>query len=46
MASEFLAKIPFEKYERFEVSLSNFRDRENPYERGRERERELDVWKF
>ena len=28
-----LSKISFKKFERFEVSLSNFRDRENPYER-------------
>ena len=36
--SEFLSKISFKKFERFEVSLSNFRDRENPYEGERERE--------
>ena len=40
--SEFLSKISFEKFERFEVSLSNFRDRENPHMR----ERALDVRKF
>ena len=38
MTSEFLLKIPFEKFERFEVSLSSFRDRENPYEKERELE--------
>ena len=40
--SEFLLKIPFEKFEIFEVFLSNFRNRGNPYER--ERERALDIW--
>ena len=29
--------IPFEEFKRFEVSLSNFRDRENPYDREGER---------
>ena len=41
--SEFLSKIPFRKFEGFEVSLPNFRDIENPYERERERERALDI---
>ena len=36
--SEFLLNLPFEKFERFEVSLSSFRDRDHPY--GREGERE------
>ena len=38
--SEFLSKISLEKFERFEVSLSSFRDRENPHVREREGERE------
>ena len=39
--SEFLLKILFEKFERFEVSLSSFRDRENPYKREGEREHSM-----
>ena len=38
--SEFLSKISFKKFERFEVPLLNSQDRENPYEVERERERE------
>ena len=46
--SEFLSKIPHWKFERFEVSLSNFRDKENSREgeRESERERALDVGRF
>ena len=39
--SEFLSKISVEKFERFEVSLSSFRDGQSPRER--ERERALDI---
>ena len=38
---EFLSKIPYEKFKRFEVSLSNFRDKGNPYEEEREKERSI-----
>ena len=42
--SEFLSKISFGKFKRFEGSLSSFGDRQSPRER--ERERTLDIWKF
>ena len=38
--SEFLSKIPVWKFERFDVSILNFRDRENQREGGGKRERE------
>ena len=38
---EFVLEIPSEKFDRFEDSLSIFRDRENPYEREREWEHSI-----
>ena len=44
--SEFLLNLPFEKFERFEVSLSSCRDKENPCEREGERKSTRNIWSF